>query len=124
MLFCGAVMARQPDSTSYEAPKPVAAAKSSSGPGRFYYGGALGFSFGDYTRISIAPLVGYRLTKMWSVGDKLIYEYIKDTRYDPDLTASNYGGSSSQGAGSDDRMVEGTPATRCGQNGSRKDKCA
>lgn len=93
MMFSGIVLAQQPDSTTYVAPEDPPPAKTSSGPSRIYYGGTLGFSFGDYTRISIAPLLGYRLTKMWSVGGKLIYEYIKDTRYDPDLTASNYGGS-------------------------------
>ncbi len=93
MLLSGIVLAQQPDSTTYVAPEDPPPVKTSSGPSRIYYGGTLGFSFGDYTRISIAPLVGYRLTKMWSVGGKFIYEYINDTRYETDYTWHNYGGS-------------------------------
>jgi hypothetical protein len=107
MLFFGSAPAQQPDSTSadttatqetapavvYKAPVTPPPTKSSSGPSRIYYGGTLGFSFGDYTRISISPLIGYRLSKMWSVGGRFIYEYIKDKRYTEEYTASNYGGS-------------------------------
>jgi len=93
MLLSGALFAQQPDSTVYEAPEAPPPAKSSSGPSRIYYGGTLGFNFGDYTRFSIAPLVGYRLAKRWSVGGKGIYEYIKDKRYETDVTSHNYGGS-------------------------------
>ena len=93
MLFSGIVLAQQPDSTSYEAPETPPPAKTSSGPSKIYYGGTIGLSFGDYTRFSISPLVGYRLTKMWSVGGRLIYEYINDKRYAEDLTSHNYGGS-------------------------------
>ena len=93
MLVSGTVLAQQPDSTAYEAPETPPPAKSSSGPSKFYYGGTLGFNFGDYTRFSIAPLVGYRLSRKWSVGGKGIYEYIKDKRYAEDMTLHNYGGS-------------------------------
>ncbi|MGH7743028.1 MAG: hypothetical protein ACRENS_13520, partial [Candidatus Eiseniibacteriota bacterium] len=58
-----------------------------------YTGGTLGVTFGSYTRISIAPLIGYILNPKISIGAKGIYEYVSDTRYTPDLTASNYGGS-------------------------------
>ncbi len=103
VVLSGSVLAQQPDSTSaetqepepvvYQAPESPPPAKSSSGPSRFYYGGTLGFTFGDYTRISISPLVGYRLSKMWSVGGRFIYEYIEDKRYAEEYTANNYGGS-------------------------------
>ncbi len=93
VLFSGAAFAQQPDSTAYQAPETPPPAKSSSAPSRIYYGGTLGFSFGDYTRFSIAPLVGYRLAKRWSVGGKAVYEYIKDKRYVEDRTSHNYGGS-------------------------------
>ena len=92
MLLSSIVLGQQPDSTSYQAPEtPPPSTKSTAS--RIYYGGTLGFSFGDYTRMSIAPLVGYRLTKMWSIGGKFIYEYIKDKRYEPESTWHNYGGS-------------------------------
>ncbi len=103
VLLSGIVTAQQPDSTSAESREPEAVAyqapesppptKSSYGPKRFYYGGTLGFTFGDYTRISISPLIGYRLSKMWSVGGRFIYEYIEDKRYEEEYTANNYGGS-------------------------------
>jgi hypothetical protein len=93
MLLSGTVLAQQPDSISYQAPETPPPAKSSSGPSKIYYGGTLGFSFGDYARFSIAPLVGYRLAKMWSVGVKGVYEYIKDKRYAEEITSHNYGGS-------------------------------
>lgn len=76
------------DSTSTAAP-----AAASSEPSKVYYGGTIGFSFGDYFRISIAPLVGYQVNPKVSVGGKVGYEYIEDKRFDPKLTASNYGGS-------------------------------
>lgn len=93
MLLSGTVLAQQPDSTAYQAPETPPPAKSSSGPSKIYYGGTLGFSFGDYTRFSIAPLVGYRLAKRWSVGGKGVYEYVKDKRYETERTWHNYGGS-------------------------------
>jgi hypothetical protein len=92
MLLSGIVLAQQPDSTSYQAPEtPPPSTKSTAS--RIYYGGTIGLSFGDYTRFSISPLIGYRLTKMWSVGGRFIYEYINDKRYAEDLTSHNYGGS-------------------------------
>ncbi len=93
ILVSGTLLAQQPDSTAYQAPETPPAVKPKSTASKIYYGGTLGFSFGDYTRFSIAPLVGYRLTKMWSVGGKGVYEYIKDKRYATDITSHNYGGS-------------------------------
>jgi len=93
VLLSGVAFAQQPDSTAYQAPEIPPPAKSSSAPSKIYYGGTLGLSFGDYTRFSIAPLVGYRLAKMWSVGGKGVYEYIKDKRYPIEITSHNYGGS-------------------------------
>ncbi len=93
MLLSGTVLAQQPDSTTYQAPETPPPTKSSSGPSKIYYGGTIGLSFGDYARFSIAPLVGYRLAKRWSVGGKAVYEYINDKRYAEDRTWHNYGGS-------------------------------
>ncbi len=72
---------------------PAAPAPSEQAPSRVFFGGSLGLSFGDYTRFSVSPLVGYRISKMWSAGGRFIYEYIKDKRFTNEVTAHNYGGS-------------------------------
>ncbi len=56
---------------------------------RLYFGGYLGASFGRVTSISVAPLVGYKLTEKFSVGTQISYEYFNDRHYDFD--SSNYG---------------------------------
>jgi len=97
MLVSGALYAQQPDTTAYrptdEKAEEQTEKKSGSLAERLYFGGSVGFSFGDYSRISVTPMIGYRLTKMWSVGVRVGYEYIKDERYQETLTSSNYGGS-------------------------------
>jgi hypothetical protein len=97
MLVSVSLFAQQPDSTAYSSPdeqqqrqKPKS---SSSLAERLYFGGSVGFSFGDYSRISVTPMIGCRLTKMWSVGVRAGYEHIKDERYAETLTSDNYGGS-------------------------------
>jgi hypothetical protein len=62
-------------------------------PSKVYYGGTVGLNFGSYFRISVTPLVGYKVHPKASIGVKVGYEYIEDKRYDQKLTASNYGGS-------------------------------
>ena len=58
-----------------------------------FYGGTLGFNFGNYFRISVEPLIGYRVSPKFSVGVKFRYEHINDGRYSSDVTYNNYGGS-------------------------------
>jgi len=61
---------------------------------KIYYGGGVGFNFfGDYFRISLEPMVGYKVTPKLSAGAKLMYEYVNDSRYSTDVTSNNYGGS-------------------------------
>lgn len=73
---------------------PVAAKPAAPAPEKkLYFGGGVGVTFGSYTRISISPLVGYPLNPKVSIGARATYEYIHDTRFSPDLSASNYGGS-------------------------------
>lgn len=77
-------------------PAAVAAQPPQEGqpkPSRVYYGGTVGFSFGDYFRLSIYPWVGYKVTPKFSLGGKVGYEYIRDERYSDTLTSHNYGGS-------------------------------
>lgn len=60
---------------------------------KIYYGGYANFSVGKYSVIGFEPMVGYKLTPKFSVGGKLIYEYIKDKRYTQTYESSNYGAS-------------------------------
>ncbi len=62
-------------------------------PSRVFFGGGLGLTFGNYTRIAINPMVGYRFTPKISGGLRANYEYIRDKRFSPVLEGSNYGGS-------------------------------
>jgi hypothetical protein len=67
-----------------------------AGPSKWYYGGNIGFSFwGDYFYLGVYPLVGYKVTPQLSLGAKIGYAYISDSRYDPfpALKTSNYGAS-------------------------------
>jgi type II secretory pathway pseudopilin PulG len=74
-------------------PPATTAPASQPGPKKVYYGGTLGLSFGDYTRISITPLIGYKLKPFLHIGGKATYEYIEDSRYADKMTSSSYGGS-------------------------------
>ena len=83
-------IAQQADSTQSAPPSQYESQKES----KIYYGGGIGFSFwGDYFRISIEPLVGYKITPQLSGGLKLMYEYVNDSRYSVDVTSNNYGAS-------------------------------
>ena len=88
--------------TNPEAATPVEQEKSkkekppkqkSSFGSKLYFGGNVGLSFGNYTMIGVYPLVGYKLTPKLSLGVKIAYEYISDSRYTETYTTSNYGGS-------------------------------
>jgi len=48
---------------------------------KLYFGGNLGLSFGTYTYVEIAPLVGYRITPRLSAGLGPKYMYIKESNY-------------------------------------------
>ncbi len=81
----------QQDSTTTTKKHPT---KKSSFSEKVYYGGGVGFNFwGDYFRISVGPMVAYKVTPKLSAGVKLMYEYINDSRYTTDVTSNNYGGS-------------------------------
>jgi len=78
-----------------QTPPPQPAASSSpSAISRIYYGTSVGFSFwNDYMRISVEPLVGWKLTPKLSAGLKFRYEYLNDDRGANDYDAHNFGGS-------------------------------
>ncbi len=88
LLVSSSGFGMQQDSTKVQ---PKSGPVSSYHP--VYYGGTVGLSFGNYFRVNVAPLVGFRYSPRASVGVKVAYEYIRDKRYEPTLTASNYGGS-------------------------------
>jgi len=88
-LLLGQLYAQTGDTT--QTVKPTVVQTQQVSP--VYYGGTIGLSFGDYFRLSIMPLIGYKLSPKVSVGLKAGYEYVKDSNYDPALTAHNYGGS-------------------------------
>jgi hypothetical protein len=95
LLFCCyaiSAFAQQPDTTAILKPQPPPK-QSTSTASKVYYGGTIGFSFGDYFRISLEPYVGYKVSPKASVGGKIRYEYIEDNSYSEKLTANNYGGS-------------------------------
>ncbi len=63
---------------------------------RFYVGGDLGATFGDYTQISISPYLGYRISNEVSTGLQFIYnhswQYInKDQVNQTTLQSNTYG---------------------------------
>ncbi len=60
---------------------------------RVYYGGTVGFTFGNYFSLRFMPMVGYKVSPKLSAGMKLGYEYVQDKRYSKTVTTHNYGGS-------------------------------
>lgn len=86
-------IAQQTDSTKAKQTTPPSVYESQK-ESKIYYGGGIGFSFwGDYFRISVEPMVGYKITPQLSGGIKVTYEYINDSRSSISSTWHNYGGS-------------------------------
>lgn len=48
---------------------------------KFFFGGYLGLSFGSYTYIELAPIVGYKITPRLSAGLGPKYMYIKESNF-------------------------------------------
>ncbi len=68
------------------------ASKSGS---KWYFGGNIGANFwNNYLLISAEPMVGYKVTPQFSLGSKLHYSFIRDTKNDDQTyTYNNFGGS-------------------------------
>jgi len=47
-----------------------------------YVGGNLGLNLGTITYIDVSPLIGYRLSNVYSAGVTLTYQYFNDKRFD------------------------------------------
>ncbi len=60
---------------------------------KLFTGGNFGLAFGTVTIIEISPLLGYKVTKEFSVGAGLTYMYFKTKSYGYNYSSSIYGGS-------------------------------
>ncbi len=62
---------------------------------RIFVGGSLGLSFGDYTFIEVAPIVGYKITDALSagVGGRYSYVNVNDQFLGYSYNYNSYGGS-------------------------------
>ncbi|MBT33471.1 MAG: hypothetical protein CMO01_27730 [Thalassobius sp.] len=58
---------------------------------RLYFGGNLGFQFGDITYIDVSPLVGYKITDKLSGGVGGTYRYLKNKIYYPAIESNILG---------------------------------
>lgn len=59
---------------------------------RIYFGGNVGAWFGSTTYINLSPLVGCKITKQFSVGAGVTYNYYSQTYGTQKYTSSIYGG--------------------------------
>lgn len=59
---------------------------------RIVAGGTLGFQFGSIVLIDVNPVLGYRITSMFTGGGGFIYQHFRDRRYSPEYVANIYGG--------------------------------
>ena len=93
-LLTGSLLAQQPDSVQFKPQKASSQQRARQPqPPKVYYGGELGFTFGSFFRIRVAPMVGFRLSPKAPLGFKVAYEYIEDKRYSETFSSHNYGGS-------------------------------
>lgn len=58
---------------------------------RLYFGGNVGAWFGSTTYINLSPLVGYKVTKQFSIGTGFTYNYYSQTYRGQKFTSTIYG---------------------------------
>lgn len=59
----------------------------------WFVGGLFGVAFGSETSYAeISPVVCYRFSNLFQFGARLTFRYRKDTRYEPDLSTTDFGG--------------------------------
>jgi hypothetical protein len=92
-----AVVTPPPATPPSETPPPTPApapAKTQDEKRPIYFGGAVGFSFwSNYWRISLEPYAAIKMKNpKLSVGGRLRYEYLSDSRSAIDHTENNFGG--------------------------------
>ena len=75
-----------------DVPPPVEKKKGFD-PSRLFFGGNFGLSFGNFTFINVAPIVGYRITEKFSAGTGInfIYQSSKFNSGPGQTTTNNYG---------------------------------
>lgn len=59
---------------------------------RIYFGGGFSATFGNITSVYVSPIVGYMITRGFSAGLGVTYQYYKDKRYVPSYESNSYGG--------------------------------
>ncbi len=55
-------------------------------------GGSLGFQFGSIMVINVNPILGYRITPLFTGGGGFIYQHFRDRRYSTEYSTNVYGG--------------------------------
>lgn len=73
------------------APAPPAEEEKPSVKDKLFVGGGVGLSFGTVDYVSISPLVGFHVAPRFDLAIQPFYSYTKDSRYDPEFSATNYG---------------------------------
>lgn len=71
---------------------PLAPGDFNSFKERLYFGGNVGAWFGSTTFINLSPLVGCKITKQFSIGVGVTYNYYSQTYGTQKYTSSIYGG--------------------------------
>ena len=93
-LLAVQVRAQEVDTTAAPVPATAPPAQSEPAtPSRVYFGGTVGASFGDYFRITVRPMVGYKLSPKASLGLRVGYEYVSYSGGVTTQTYHNYGAS-------------------------------
>jgi hypothetical protein len=59
---------------------------------RIYFGGGFSATFGTIISVYVSPTVGYMITRSFSAGIGVTYQYYKDKRYIPTYESNSYGG--------------------------------
>ncbi|MEH0158657.1 hypothetical protein V6R21_31750 [Limibacter armeniacum] len=59
---------------------------------KLFFGGNVGFQFGDVTLVNLAPLIGYKITPQLHSGVVFSYTYYKDKRFNPTFNQNIIGG--------------------------------
>ena len=81
----------QPPSTGSEKGGPSPSPAKPGIGNRMFFGGGIGFGFGDVDWVDISPMVGFKVLPQLGMGVGLSYRYVKDNRYEEPFTSSDYG---------------------------------
>jgi hypothetical protein len=91
-----AVYEYYPDRTSTEQSK-TQTSNPQQGPKsdifeKLFFGGGFGAGFGDYTFVSVSPIVGYRVSDRLAIGMRLMYQYTTFEYIDQNRNKERYKG--------------------------------